>query len=285
LRKLDISFCGLSQLPDAMGCLRWLEELNIGGNNFVKLPSLRELSKLVHLNLEHCKLLESLPQLPFPTAAIEHDLQINTYGRKKGLIIFNCPKLDDGEHCSSMIFSWTIQFIQANLQSSTSSFDEIIKIVIPKTDIQIWSNNIGDSIRMEPSPMILHDSADHFIGIACFAVFSVAPVDPTTTTYSHRPEIRLTIYNSKTRFGCGDNIPVILETDLIADKSNHMCLIFIPLELFVDIIKCIDVTLNHLDDFKMKVRTKNGKGLDLEVQNCQYYWLYKKDHTSLQKIP
>ncbi|WJX44667.1 hypothetical protein P8452_31616 [Trifolium repens] len=78
LRKLDNSFCGQSQLPDAMGCLHWLEELNIGGNNCVTLPGLSELSKLVHLNLEHCKLLESLPQLPFPTA-IEHDLQINTY--------------------------------------------------------------------------------------------------------------------------------------------------------------------------------------------------------------
>jgi hypothetical protein len=171
-----------------------------------------------------------------------------------------------------MIFSWTIQFIQANLQSSTSSFDEIIKIVIPKTDIQIWSNNMGDSIRMEPSPMILHDSADHFIGIAsfaCFAVFSVAPVDPTTTTYSQRPEIRLSINNSKTHFGCGDSIPVILERDLIADKSNRMCLIFIPLELFVDMFKCIDVTLNHLDDFKMKVRAKNGKGLDFGSRGAE----------------
>jgi hypothetical protein len=39
LHKLDISFCGLSQLPDAIGCLSGLEELNLGGKFFVTLPT------------------------------------------------------------------------------------------------------------------------------------------------------------------------------------------------------------------------------------------------------
>lgn len=68
LRELNISFCCLSQIPDTIGCLRWLEGLNLGGNNFATLPSLKELSSLVYLNLEHCKQLESLPELPVPTA-------------------------------------------------------------------------------------------------------------------------------------------------------------------------------------------------------------------------
>jgi len=67
LRNVDISFCHLSQVPHAIECLHWLERLNLRGNNFVILPSLKKLSKLVSLNLEHCKLLESLPQLPSPT--------------------------------------------------------------------------------------------------------------------------------------------------------------------------------------------------------------------------
>ncbi|MCH92775.1 TIR-NBS-LRR resistance protein [Trifolium medium] len=234
--------------------------------------------------MEHCKLLESLPQLPFPTA-IEHDLQINTYEKQKGLIIFNCPKLGGIEHCSSQIFSWMIQFIQANLQSSTLSYDEIIKIVIPKTEIPIWSNqSMGDSIKLDPSPMIVHDSINHFLGIACCVVFSVSPVDPTMTRCTQRPEIGLRISNSKSHFVWTDSIPVIFERDLIADKSNHMWLSFIPLELFVDIIKTIDETLNHLDCFKMIVRANNGKGLDLAVQNCGYHLLYKQDHTSVQKL-
>jgi hypothetical protein len=286
LHKLDISFCSLSQLPDAIGCLHWLEELNIGGNNFVTLPSLSELSKLKYLNLEHCKLLESLPRLPFPTA-IEHDLQINIHEKKKkkGLIIFNCPKLGGIEHCRSLIFSWMIPFIQENIQSSTLSFDETIRIVIPKTEIPIWSNqSMGDSIKLDPSPMIVHDSINHFIGIVCCAVFSVSPVDPTMTTYAQRPEIGLRISKSKINIVWTDSIPIILERDLIADKSTHMCLYFIPLELFVDMIKTIDETLNHLGYFEMQLHTKNGEGLDLEVQNCGYHLLYKQDHTLLQKL-
>ncbi|KAL5054128.1 hypothetical protein RYX36_034810 [Vicia faba] len=74
LHEVDISNCGLSQLfPEAIGCLHWLEMLNLGGNNFVTLPSLGELFKLVYLNLENCKKLEYFPELPFPTT-IEQDL-------------------------------------------------------------------------------------------------------------------------------------------------------------------------------------------------------------------
>jgi Leucine-rich repeat (LRR) protein len=89
LCELDISFCGLTQLPDVIGCLCWLEELNLGGNNFVTLPSLKKLSKLVFLNLEHCKLLESLPDLPSPTA-----IELDQCCRRVGMYIFNCPNLD-----------------------------------------------------------------------------------------------------------------------------------------------------------------------------------------------
>jgi len=137
LRELDISFCGLCQIPDAVGRLHWLEGLDLGGNNFVTLPSLRELSKLVYLNLQHCQLLESLPKLPSPTA-IEYDLlRMINLGKKdflkaRGLVTFNCPKL--GESCSSMTFSWMIQFIQANPHSSQDSFDRI-HIVTPGSEI------------------------------------------------------------------------------------------------------------------------------------------------------
>ncbi|CAI8609632.1 unnamed protein product [Vicia faba] len=93
LHEVDISNCGLSQLfPEAIGCLHWLEMLNLGGNNFVTLPSLGELFKLVYLNLENCKKLEYLPELPFPTT-IEQDLRKNKYWKRTGLFIFNCPKI------------------------------------------------------------------------------------------------------------------------------------------------------------------------------------------------
>ena len=65
LCNLDLSFCNALQIPDAIGSLHGLERLNLGGNNFVRLPCcMKELNKLISLNLEHCKQLESLPELP-----------------------------------------------------------------------------------------------------------------------------------------------------------------------------------------------------------------------------
>jgi len=196
LLELDISFCGLRQIPDAIGGLHWLERLDLGGNNFVTLPSLSELPRLVYLDLEHCKLLESLPQLPFPTA--KHDLHKYNkykYWKRVGLVIINCPKLGERERCSSMAFSWMMQFIRARQQSSTAFFD-VINIVIPESEIPSWFNNqsVSGSIPMEPSPF-MNDNEDNIIGIACFAVFSVAPIDPTATMNANSYDIELSFYN------------------------------------------------------------------------------------------
>jgi len=122
LRSLDISFCHLSQVPDTIECLRSLERLNLGGNDFVTLPSLRKLSKLVYLNLAHCKLLESLPQLPSPTA-IGRERVEGGYYRPIGLFIFNCPKLGKRECSNSMAFSWMLQFIKANPRTYFDSIE------------------------------------------------------------------------------------------------------------------------------------------------------------------
>ncbi|WJX44669.1 hypothetical protein P8452_31618 [Trifolium repens] len=276
LLKLDISFCGLRKIPDAIGCLRWLERLDLGGNNFVTLPSLRELSRLVYLDLEHCKLLESLPQLPFPIA-FEHDFHKYKYWMRIGLIIFNCPKLGKSERYSRMVISWMIQLIQARQQSAAAFFD-VINIVIPESEIPNWFNNqsVSASIPIELSPF-LHDIDDNIIGIACCAVFSIAPIDPAMTIYANanRYDIELSFSNKITcndwceLFSC---IPVILERDLITAKSDHMWLIHFTRDSFFDILKRIDVTLNHLDDFCMKVVSMHVK-----VQSCGYRWVYKQD--------
>jgi hypothetical protein len=129
----------------------------------------------------------------------------------------------------------------------------------------------------------MHDDGNYFGGFACCVAFSIAP-DSTRTTNAQRPEIELYISNSKTRFKWHVIIPVMLERYLIEVKSNHMCLIYFPLESFFYILKWIDVTLSHLDDFNMKVRVKNSEGMHLQVQNCGYHWVYKQDHATLQKL-
>jgi len=112
LISLDISFCNLLQIPDEIGNLRSLVKLNLGGNKFVTLPStIKQLSSLRCLNLEHCKQLKYLPELP-----TIKEKTIDTY--RGELYIFDCPKLSNMEHCYSMLFSWMTQ----NLQVTTPSF-------------------------------------------------------------------------------------------------------------------------------------------------------------------
>jgi len=257
LRNVDISFCRLNKVPDSIECLHWLEGLNLRRNNFVTLPCLRKLSKLEYLNLEHCRLLESLPQLPSPpTSGRDQRENNNTFiglndvfiGRNiTGLVIFNCPKLADSERerCSSMTFSWMIQFIQANTQSYPTYFDKI-QIVTPGSEIPSWINNqiMGDSIPIDFSPA-MHDNT---IGFVCSAVFSVAPV---STGWIKIMNIDL-------------DIPVTVNRDLVTNKSSHIWIIYLPrgsYDKFENI--CCDVV--------------GGEGLGMEVKSCGYRWVCKQD--------
>lgn len=109
LQYLDLSFCNLLYIPNAIGWLHCLEILRLGGNNFVTLPSMKELSKLREFNLQHCKQLKFLPELPSKTVLQERK---SSFGLTQGLYIFNCPSLIDMKCCYRMAFSWMIQYLQ-----------------------------------------------------------------------------------------------------------------------------------------------------------------------------
>ncbi|CAJ2636659.1 unnamed protein product [Trifolium pratense] len=285
LSEVDISFCGLSQLPSAIGCLRQLVRLNISGNNFVTLPNLKELSNLEYLNLQHCMLLESLPQLPLPTFFYHMTKHKTTFKhmknyyfkRKVGLVIFNCPKLGESEYCDNIAFSWMTQFIWARQQSSSAFFyGNLIDIVIPRSEIPIWFKNQSESgsIRMELSTIMNNNC----IGIACCVVFSVEPSDRTVEASDCNSSIFYEFRNNSNRWCWFDGIGVNLERGLILVKSNHMYLFYMPKRSFFNIMKSIDQPLTDLDDdIIFKAGIYNDKGSDLEVQHCGYRLVYEHD--------
>ncbi|XP_058730516.1 disease resistance protein RUN1-like [Vicia villosa] len=263
LREVDLSFCGLSQLSETIRCLSCLQRLNLGGNNFVTLPSLKELSKLVYLNLEHCNLLKSLPDLPSP-AAIKQD----EYCRV-GMYIFNCPELSETEteSCSSITLSWMMQFILAN-QESSASFDHWVEIVTPGSEIPKLFNNqkAGESISIDPSCIIDDNNA---IGIVCCVVFSVASHDPTATTNEQKLVLLLRFHRDEQERHF--NIPV--NTNLVIVQSSHLWLTYFTKELFFHILE--DIGHKVGDEFRMEASLVDIKGLDVEVKSCGYCWVCK----------
>jgi len=97
LLRLDISFCNLLKIPEEIGDLRSLVELNLGGNKFVTLPNtIKQLSNLRCLNLDHSTQLKYFPELP-----TIKEKEIGGYNG--GLYNFYCPEMSDKEHCYSKI--------------------------------------------------------------------------------------------------------------------------------------------------------------------------------------
>ncbi|XP_057997759.1 disease resistance protein RPV1 isoform X2 [Hevea brasiliensis] len=74
LRKLYLTGCGMSWIPDCIGSLFSLEVLDLSGNPFLHLPhSISMLTELQYLGLRDCKLLESIMALPPQLTKLDAD--------------------------------------------------------------------------------------------------------------------------------------------------------------------------------------------------------------------
>ncbi|KAL5055112.1 hypothetical protein RYX36_035794 [Vicia faba] len=278
LQYLDLSFCNLLQTPYAIGLLHCLETLYLGGNNFVTLPSsIKELSKLRKLNLEHCKQLKYLPELPSKnvlsvrrTALSYHDAEFN---------IFDCPSLIDIECCYGMAFSWMIRLLQVHMQSEIPM--EEIKIVIPQTEIPKWFNkqNVGSSMSIDPSPF-MHDK--NWIGVACCLTF-VAHDNPTTLS-KEQPRIYFGFHSKQHGRGIYSDIPIRLGKDLVTVELDHLFLTFFSREIVIR--NMCSITEGLHDDFsgiELTALVLHPFCLLLEVKNCGYRWIFKEDLEQLNQ--
>ncbi|KAM7511491.1 hypothetical protein LguiB_010366 [Lonicera macranthoides] len=74
IKKLNLSYCYLYEIPGELSQLYFLEELSLSGNKFTCLPdSLCQLSKLKVLELKDCTRLVALKELPTSIAMLTMD--------------------------------------------------------------------------------------------------------------------------------------------------------------------------------------------------------------------
>ncbi|XP_061995786.1 TMV resistance protein N-like [Rosa rugosa] len=156
LTTLNLNDCNLSEgeIPNDIGSLSSLERLKLRGNNFVSLPaSIHLLSKLHEINVENCKRLQQLPDLP-----LNNCLQVRTNNCTSlqvlpvpsdlcklwrfSLSITNCPDIDGNQGSSHFLYSMLKRWLEETPNGCT--YD----IHITGSEIPDWfsNQNVGNSI-------------------------------------------------------------------------------------------------------------------------------------------
>ncbi|KAM1686232.1 hypothetical protein TB1_033403 [Malus domestica] len=182
LSKLDLSDCNLVEgaIPDDIGCLSSLEDLNLRGNDFVSLPaSIRWLDNLKFLNLESCKSLQELPDPPSNeelTVTTDDCTCLNLLPHPPNisrlrwffLRAINCYRLIGNEAKNNMIFLMLHRFLQGTPPFVVHSFN----IVAPGSEMPEWFDNqrVGDSLVVMVHDDV-HPTTGKLMGFASCAVF------------------------------------------------------------------------------------------------------------------
>ncbi|KAL5778594.1 hypothetical protein ACOSQ2_009331 [Xanthoceras sorbifolium] len=134
LTSLDLSDSGIIELPDNLGCLSSLIELNLAGNSFESIPaSIANLSSLLYLYINDCKMLKCLPKLKLR--------QIHAYNCTS-LEVLSCvsfescfPPVDDSD---SIVY---VDRIIANFGNcfklDRNTFEDIVKDILLKIRVPI----------------------------------------------------------------------------------------------------------------------------------------------------
>lgn len=113
LSQLNLSNCRISEVPDLLDIFSSLESLDLSGNeNIEGIPTnIKQLTKLKHLDVSNCKMLQSLPEIPLSLELVDAHgcMSLKTVSSSKTalargwdhldaysekLVFFNCFKLD-----------------------------------------------------------------------------------------------------------------------------------------------------------------------------------------------
>nr|XP_023918607.1 TMV resistance protein N-like [Quercus suber] len=143
LTELKLRDCNLREIPNDIGCLFFLEKIDLSENSFVCLPdSISQLCKLEKMDLKNCTSLQSLPKLPVDIVVIWGD---------------GCTSLEAGLSRHGMY--------------DNREFNWRYDMVIPGSVIPKWfiHQSIGAEVNIkEPSSHLFDD----WMGTAVCVVFS-----------------------------------------------------------------------------------------------------------------
>nr|XP_023891406.1 TMV resistance protein N-like [Quercus suber] len=147
IRDLDLRDCHLLAIPNDIGCLSLLNQLRLSGNDFISLPeNISQLFRLRLLDLDGCKRLRSLPNLPSKVDCISvnnctslkrlPESQNDSFWPCHFQLCFkciNCFKLADNIQSGSNLFKG----------QSGKLLGRRFPSIIPGSEIPTWSKEVN----------------------------------------------------------------------------------------------------------------------------------------------
>ncbi|KAL4625122.1 hypothetical protein ACB092_05G001300 [Castanea dentata] len=282
LTKLKLRDCNLREIPNDIGCLFSLEEIDLSENSFVCLPdSISRLCKLEKMYLNNCMSLRSLPNLPVDIVHIFGDgctsLEMVPDLRKpnsfcKGeLYLSNCSKLANNQDFINIFLAVIKKHHQISL-SRPRSYDNnlynwrydmiIFGSVIPKWFIH---QSIGAEVNIkEPSSHL----CDDWMGTAVCIAFSSLLKFGLTCHFIANGKVM-----SSTVGPPGPNVDL---------SSDHIWLFYLLPQYYneKDIKLLNECEANELTQIGIKIETD---GSSTVVKKYGFRMVYKKDIEELNR--
>ncbi|XP_016650503.1 PREDICTED: TMV resistance protein N [Prunus mume] len=280
LGKLDLSDCGLCEgdLPNDIGCLSYLEELKLSGNNFVSLPaSIGCLSKLKLFRVKRCRKLQQLPDLSKLISLVYIDIAgctslkmlphlssnwslVDINNKIRFYFYINCANcfvLVDNEGCDSILLKMLQRYLQL---IPRPDFQYQFEIVTPGSKIPEWFSNqsLGDSLTVE-LPL---DSCTTWVGIALCSVFEVQG----DLSEFHYLQISCS-QQGMLPFGSSRYFKI---SDVVSD---HLWVIYVSREKFVKKHGQIKALSTYYFKEKMRVPEKSR----VSVKKCAFRLVHEQD--------